>query len=52
MPLGKAKTQEEIIQNLHYYISYLIGNLEILPHWDWVIENNKTMDTFNILINI
>ena len=49
MPLGKAKTQEEIIQNLHYCISYLIGNLEILPHWDWVIENYKTMDTFNYI---
>ena len=24
MPLGKAKTQDEIIQNLHYCISYLI----------------------------
>ena len=49
MPLGKAKTQEEIIQNLHYCISYLIGNLEILPHWDWVIENYKTMDTFEYI---
>ena len=45
-PLGKAQTQEEIIQNLHYFISYLIGNLEILPHWDLVIEKYKTMDTF------
>ena len=49
LPLGKAQTQEEIIQNLHYCISYLIGNLEILPHWDWVIENYKTMDTFQYI---
>ena len=49
MPLGKAKSTEEIIQNLHYCISYLIGNLEILPHWDWVIENYKTMDTFEYI---
>ena len=49
LPLGKAQTQEEIIQNLHYCISYLIGNLEILPHWDWVIENCKTMDTFQYI---
>ena len=49
LPLGKAQTQEEIIQNLHYCISYLIGNLEILPHWDWVIERYKTMDTFQYI---
>ena len=49
LPLGKAKTQEEIIQNLHYCISYLIGNLEILPHWDWVIENYQTMPTFQYI---
>ena len=49
MPLGKAKSPEEIIQNLHYCISYLIGNLEILPHWDWVIENYKTIDTFEYI---
>ena len=49
LPLGKAKSQEEIIQNIHYCISYLIGNLEILPHWDWVIENYKTMDTFQYI---
>ena len=49
MPLGKAKTEEEIIQNIHYCISYLIGNLEILPHWDWVIENYKTKDTFEYI---
>ena len=49
LPLGKAKTQEEIIQNLHYCISYLIGNLEILPHWDWAIENYQTMPTFQYI---
>ena len=49
LALGKAKSQEEIIQNIHYCISYLIGNLEILPHWDWVIENYKTMDTFQYI---
>ena len=49
LPLGKAKSQEEIIQNIHYCISYLIGNLEILPHWNWVIENHKTMDTFQYI---
>ena len=49
MPLGKAKTEEEIIQNIHYCISYLIGNLEILPHWDWVIENYKTKETFEYI---
>ena len=46
-PLGHGKTREEIIQNLHYCISHLISNLDILPHWDWVNdENYKTMDTF------
>ena len=42
-PLGTAKTKEEIIQNLHYCISFLIGNLEILPHWEWVVQNYKTI---------
>ena len=45
-PLGTAKTKEEIIQNLHYCISFLIGNLEILPHWEWVVQNYKTKETF------
>jgi len=45
-PLGKAETKEEIIQNLHYCISFLIGNLEILPHWEWVVKNYKTKETF------
>ena len=45
-PLGTAKTKEEIIQNLHYCISFLIGKMEILPHWEWVVQNYKTEDTF------
>ena len=49
IPLGNAKTKEEVIQNLHYCISYLIGNLEILPHWDWVIGDYNTMDTFQYI---
>jgi len=48
-PLGKGKTPEEIIENLHYCISYLIGNLDILPHWDWVVENYKTLETFQFI---
>ena len=49
LPLGKAESEEEIIQNIHYCISYLIGNLEILPHWDWVIDDYKTLDTFQYI---
>ena len=45
-PLGTAKTNEEIIQNIHYCISYLIGNLEILPHWEWIVQNYKTKEAF------
>ena len=48
-PLGKGKTQEEKIENLHYCISYLINNLEILPHWDWVYENYDTLKTFEFI---
>ena len=49
VPLGKAKTDEEKIQNIYYCISHLIGNLEILPHWDWVINNYNTIDTFKFI---
>ena len=49
-PLGKGKSREEIIENLHYCISYLISNLDILPHWDWVNEKNyKTKETFQYI---
>ena len=49
-PLGKGKSNEEIIENLHYCISYLISNLDILPHWDWVNESNyKTKETFQYI---
>ena len=48
-PLGAAATNEEKIQNLNYCISYLIGNLDILPHWDWVTENYPTMETFEYI---
>ena len=51
LPLEKAKTQEEIIQNLHYCISYLLGNLEILPQWNWAIKNYQTMPTFQYINN-
>ena len=48
-PLGKGKTKEEIIENIHYCIKFLINNLEILPHWEWVCENYKTLDTFKFI---
>ena len=49
-PLGKGKTDEEIVQNLRYCISYLISNLEILPHWEWVNEKNyTTSETFEYI---
>ena len=49
-PLGKGKFNEEIIENLRYCISYLISNLDILPHWDWVNEKNyKTKETFQYI---
>ena len=49
-PLGKGKTDEEKKENLHYCISYLINNLDILPHWDWVNEKNySTIDTFKYI---
>ena len=48
-PLGNAITEEEKIQNLHYCIGYLIGNLDILPHWEWVSEKYSTMETFEYI---
>jgi len=48
-PLGTGKTKEEIIENIHYCIKFLINNLEILPHWEWVCENYKTLDTFKFI---
>ncbi len=27
----------------------MINNLEILPHWEWVCENYKTLDTFKFI---
>ena len=49
-PLGKGKSYEEIMENIHYCISYLISNLDILPHWDWVNERNyKTKETFQFI---
>ena len=49
-PLGNAKTNEEISENLIYCISYLISNLDILPHWDWVNDSNyKTLETFEFI---
>ena len=50
--LGKSETSKDIIENLKYCISYLISNLDILPHWDWVNDNNyNTLATFEYINN-
>ena len=47
--LGKAKTKNDILNNIKHCIRYLITNLDVFPNWVMATENLDTIDTFKYI---
>ena len=49
MILSKTKTQNDLLFNLKYCISYLISKLDMFPNWVFVAENLDTINIFKYI---
>ena len=49
MILSKTKTQNDILFNLKYCISYLISKLDMFPNWVYATENLNTINIFKYI---
>jgi hypothetical protein len=47
--LGKAHNTDDIINNIKYCISHLIGKIEISPNWKWVNNGSNTETIFQFI---